>query len=212
MNIGFRELNESHFPLLLKWLEAPHVKKWWDSDIKCNFDLVSKKYTSYVNGYRKSNGVYKPISAYLIYSHSDPIGYIQIYSPYDFPRDNELAELPESLGTIDIFIGEEDYLSKGFGTHAIIEFLSLVDKGALGRNIPRYRYIFVAPEYKNEAAVKAYEKAGFTILKRMDKSFWMIAHNKIVRLFIADLINLETIFRKTFKKTIDYGFLDQELT
>ncbi|NBO24779.1 MAG: aminoglycoside adenylyltransferase, partial [Chlamydiae bacterium] len=30
MKITFAPLAESHFSLLLKWLESPHVKKWWD--------------------------------------------------------------------------------------------------------------------------------------------------------------------------------------
>lgn len=33
MAITFETLHESHFTLLLKWLETPHVKKWWDEDV-----------------------------------------------------------------------------------------------------------------------------------------------------------------------------------
>lgn len=32
MTITFEPLHESHFPLLLKWLETSHVKKWWPAD------------------------------------------------------------------------------------------------------------------------------------------------------------------------------------
>ncbi|MGX6960355.1 MAG: hypothetical protein ACIPMY_03825 [Rickettsia endosymbiont of Pentastiridius leporinus] len=34
MNINFIPLTISHFSLLLKWLNMPHVKLWWDEDIK----------------------------------------------------------------------------------------------------------------------------------------------------------------------------------
>jgi aminoglycoside 6'-N-acetyltransferase len=47
MTITFEPLHESHFPLLLKWLEAPHVKKWWDQDVTYTMDLVREKYSSY---------------------------------------------------------------------------------------------------------------------------------------------------------------------
>lgn len=29
---------------MLKWLEAPHVKKWWDSNIVYSLDAVKEKY------------------------------------------------------------------------------------------------------------------------------------------------------------------------
>lgn len=55
MTITFEPLHESHFPLLLKWLETPHVKKWWpitpkldtsevgDQDVTYTMDLVREK-------------------------------------------------------------------------------------------------------------------------------------------------------------------------
>ncbi len=33
MTIAFRNLSEHDFPLLLKWLEIPHVKMWWDQQL-----------------------------------------------------------------------------------------------------------------------------------------------------------------------------------
>jgi len=33
MNTTFQPLAISHFPLLLQWLETPHVKAWWDQDV-----------------------------------------------------------------------------------------------------------------------------------------------------------------------------------
>ncbi len=52
MIINFFPLNDSYFPLLLKWLNSPHVKQWWDQDIKWNESLISKKYKDYVAGYK----------------------------------------------------------------------------------------------------------------------------------------------------------------
>jgi len=34
MNINLVPLTNSHFPILLKWLETPHAKLCWDQDIK----------------------------------------------------------------------------------------------------------------------------------------------------------------------------------
>ena len=55
--ISFRELGRSDFPLLQKWLAAPHVAAWWNE----RFDLASleKKYGPAIDGR-------EPIHIYLI--------------------------------------------------------------------------------------------------------------------------------------------------
>jgi hypothetical protein len=78
MTISFESLHESHFPLLLKWLETPHVKKWWDQDMRYTLDLVREKYSSYVKGYKLVDGQQKPIQGFIIHNNQNPIGYIQI--------------------------------------------------------------------------------------------------------------------------------------
>jgi RimJ/RimL family protein N-acetyltransferase len=153
MHINFISLAESHFPLMLKWLETPHVKAWWNKEIKWTPALIEKKYTDYVKGYKLEKNVPKPIGAYIIYAESTPIGYIQIYNAYDFARSKLLTGLPESLAAFDVFIGEPDYLKRGIGSRAIIQFLE--------KHGAAYTHIFVDPENANLAAIRAYEKAGF---------------------------------------------------
>ena len=104
MKITFTPLAESHFPLLLKWLEAPHIKAWWDQDVTYTLDLVHEKYSSYVKGYKLVDGQQKPIQGFIIHHNQNPVGYIQIYNAYDFPRSKSLLGLPENLGAFDIFI------------------------------------------------------------------------------------------------------------
>jgi len=47
MNIVFEPLVKSHFSLLLTWLETPHVKAWWDQDVRWTKELIAEKYGSY---------------------------------------------------------------------------------------------------------------------------------------------------------------------
>ncbi len=168
MTITFKPLHESHFPLLLKWLEAPHVKKWWDQDAKYTMDSVCEKYSSYAKGYRLEGGAQKPIQAFIIYSDQNPVGYIQIYNAYDFPRSRPLLGLPSNLGAFDIFIGEEEVLGQGLGSKAILEFLKLHGK--------QHFYIFADPDSNNLSAIKCYEKAGFKKLSEQEdiKEVWMV--------------------------------------
>jgi aminoglycoside 6'-N-acetyltransferase len=168
MTITFQPLNESHLPLLLKWLESPHVKKWWDPDITYTIDLVREKYSSYLKGYKLIAKVQKPIRGFIICFNQNPIGYIQIYNAYDFPRSKPLFGLPQSLGAIDIFIGEEGALKQGLGSKAISGFLRLHGKD--------YSHIFVDPDSNNIATIKCYEKAGFKkVVEQKDTGeVWML--------------------------------------
>lgn len=168
MDITFEPLNESHFPLMLAWLESAHVKKWWDRDVVYTPDLIKEKYGDYVKGCKQVNGVNKSIHAYIICVNHQPIGYIQIYNAYDFPRSKSLRGLPESLGAFDIFIGDEKYLRKNIGSQAITKFLSLY--------ATHYSYVFADPDLENVAAIRAYEKAGFKkVLEQNDtEEVWML--------------------------------------
>ena len=168
MKITFTPLAEPHFPLLLKWLETPHVKKWWDQDVTYTMDLVREKYSSYVKGYKLVDGQQKPIQGFIIHHNQNPIGYIQIYNAYDFLKCMTLSGLSANLGAFDIFIGEESALQQGLGSKAIVEFLKLHGN--------QYSYIFADPDINNVVAVKCYERAG---LKKVSEQadtgeVWMI--------------------------------------
>ena len=168
MTITFEPLHESHFPLLLKWLEARHVKKWWDQDLTYTMDLVHEKYSSHIKGYKLVDGQQKPIQCFIIHNNQNPVGYIQIYNAYDFPRSKSLLGLPENLGAFDIFIGEEEVLKQGLGSKAILEFLKLHGN--------RYTHIFADPDINNLSAIKCYEKAGFKMVSEQQNTgeVWML--------------------------------------
>lgn len=158
MNISFAPLSTSHFSLLLKWLEMPHVKLWWDEDIKWSLELIEQKYSSYVREYKLENNEPKNIQAYIIEADRTPIGYIQIYNAYDFERSSPLINLPSKLAAIDYFLGEPEYLNKGVGLLTLRTFLeNFIDK--------QYTHVLVDPDRKNIAAIKTYKKAGFKIIQ-----------------------------------------------
>ncbi len=174
MKITFTQLTESHFPLLLKWLEAEHVKTWWDQDVHWTNELISKKYADYVKGYKLVHGTPKSINPYIICVDEKPVGYIQLYNAYDFPRSKPLFGFQKNLGAFDIFIGDEKYLKQNIGSIAITKFFNLYAH--------QYSHIFVDPDAGNTAAIKCYEKAGFRRLpEQKDPSeIWMLWENKVV--------------------------------
>lgn len=156
MKVSFKPLSNSDFTILLSWLEAPHVKKWVDQDVTYTIDLVKEKYGPYVRGYKQVADEQKPIHAFIIYYDEEPIGYIQYYNAYDFPRDGyELQNLPTSLAAVDMFIGDELYLGKGIGEKALALFLE-------GQIYRKFDYAFVDPAVSNKRAIRCYEKVGFS--------------------------------------------------
>jgi RimJ/RimL family protein N-acetyltransferase len=169
MNITFMPLQKAHLLLLLDWLEKPHVKAWWDQDVTWTIELVAENYGSYVDGYKLENGIRKPLWAYIACVSNKPVGYIQLYNAHDYPRDDGLSldHLPKSLGAIDIFIGEEAYVGKGYGSAILTQFMEeYVD--------PQFDACFVDPDLDNVQAIRAYENAGFEPISTTEKSLWML--------------------------------------
>lgn len=169
MILSFTPLEEQHFPLLCKWLQTPHVKKWWDSHISWNMEKVQEKYDSYTQGFKMENKVRKAIYPYIILCDETPIGYIQFYDAYDFVREVPLKNLPPSLAALDFYIGEESYLGKGLGAKILLQFIKQYLK-------KKFQYVFVDPDINNYAAIKTYENAGFCKVENTanNKFIWML--------------------------------------
>jgi len=179
-HITFIPLQQSHFPLLLKWLETPHVKAWWDQDVCWTSELIKEKYGTYVQEFKRLNLpdhiIEKPMHAFVVCVNGEEIGYIQYYNAYDFPREQgyEIEGLPQNMASLDVFIGEEDYFGKGLGPTIMKQFLKeKVD--------PFYDACFVDPDTINVQAIRAYEKAGFKKVKTVKEGTitWMVREKQL---------------------------------
>jgi RimJ/RimL family protein N-acetyltransferase len=134
--LRFRPLTPEDYPLLLDWLQRPHVKEWWD-DGDDTLEKVAEHYSD-------------PDAERFILLYRDPaapaarpIGYLQYYLE------------DEGVVGIDQFIGEAELLNRGLGTAAVRAFLQLV----IARENPCR--IILDPEPENARAIRCYEKAGF---------------------------------------------------
>lgn len=165
--IEFERLAEQHFPLLEKWLNTSHVKKWWDQDVQWNAELVNEKYKSYVQEYKLEHGQRKGIQGYIINVDSKPVGYIQIYNLHDYHDNPELKGISDPLPSIDMYIGETSYLKQGIGTGALNAFVSQYAKKMANT-------IFIAADNDNIAALKTYQACGFKEFKHMKNEIWML--------------------------------------
>ena len=169
MKITFLPLTSSHFPLLLEWLRTDHVRKWWDQDVDWTPALISQKYISYIEGFKLENGIKRPIHAYICYDYSMvPIGYIQYYNLNDFLHDTTLpVGISPKSAALDFYIGEVDYLRKGYGSAILNAFCEEVI-------FQDFEVCYVDPDLSNESAIKTYSAAGFEAFMQSETSLWML--------------------------------------
>jgi len=150
--INFRKLLLSDLDLMLKWLNRDFVKKWYGKQ-EYSYEEILQKYGSRINGE-------EPVTPFLISYADTPIGFIQTYRISDYPKYNKYVEADEFTAGVDLFIGENNYLHKSFGTTAISKFVKEIVFS--DENI---KICIIGPETKNKAAIRSYEKAGFKYFK-----------------------------------------------
>lgn len=168
-DVVFEQLKEGHFELMLVWLQTPHVKEWWDSEILWTMAKIQEKYASYVQGYKMVAGKREAIDAFIVVFKGNSVGYIQAY---DLRRHNPGMEfgldmVPEKLASIDVFLGEVNVLGKGLGSFVIQEFLERVVA-------EKFDICGIFVDEKNLPAHRVYERAGFKELLRFKSEIFLI--------------------------------------
>ena len=151
--LSFRGLRPSDLGLMHRWLNAPHVRRWW-YDEGPSYQEIEAQYLPRIEG----RDTTRP---FVILYEDKPIGYIQSYPVSD---DEEYAGLvdAEDLAGVDLFIGEAEYLYRGLGRYIVLGFLSehVFSDPGIGVCV-------IGPEPKNAVAIRVYEKAGFRYFKEI---------------------------------------------
>ncbi len=144
-SIGFQTVAEDHLPMLHGWLRQPHVRQWW-GDPDEELALIRRILA-------EDDGT----EGFVVFVESVPVGYIQSWRPAE--ESPWLSEVPRDTVGIDVFIGPANLIARGVGPQIIRAFAQkLFERGA-----PR---LIIDPDADNQRAVRAYEKAGFTVFGR----------------------------------------------
>ena len=155
-NIRIRNLEEKDLSMIFKWLTDDRVTEFYGGrDVKRTLETVRKYY--YEND--------KEIATRLIVEYKGkPIGYVQVcdmldedYSIYQYKKTGELVY------SMDQFIGEPDYWNKGIGTTFMKMILDYL------KDERKAKAVILDPHKNNPRAIRAYEKAGFKIIKELPK-------------------------------------------
>ena len=149
MKITFKEFAFEDVPLYYEWAEKKHVNEVWFLEGYQPKEYILKKI--------EKNGIESP---FVILIDEKPIGYIQYWDVHardiiEKDKRDYFTGSPAGTYGIDLFIGEEEYLGKGYGSKILRQFSQLLFEkyGALK--------LVVDPMASNKKAIRSYEKAGF---------------------------------------------------
>ena len=146
-NVSFRNLEdkEKDYKLLYKWCSQEFVYEWFEQR-KLSYEEIKNKYKNKLKN--------KEQDLFIITYNNIDIGLVQIYK---YNNDISLKELEnyKNIYEYDIFIGEEDYLSKGIGSNVV----NLVNK--MIYEDYNADAIILRPFKRNIRAIKCYEKCNF---------------------------------------------------
>nr|AIA16545.1 Acetyltransferase (GNAT) domain protein [uncultured bacterium] len=140
----FKPLTISDLNLLCEWFDNPHVLEWWDDQLTPA--EIKQKYGSRIN-----DDVVHPHIAYL---HNKPIGFIQYYWVNKVGNGWWPNEDNGTVG-LDQFIGDENFIGKGYGTTMIKEFIQFLFHN------PAITKIITEADPNNHRARRCYQKVGF---------------------------------------------------
>ncbi len=146
--VSFKEVTAGDMPLVLSWFKEPHVRQWWPAPEE------NELFENFLQRIRSKNTF-----PYMILVDGKSIGYIQYYYiDRSVQKAGEwLPPLPEATVGTDQFIGNPEYLGKGYGTVCIKEFITYLTHAVE----PSITTFIVDPEPTNYAAIRCYEKVGF---------------------------------------------------
>ena len=153
--INFRKFNQTDYHPLHKWLQLEHVIKFWDDGDR-NIEQV-------ITHYSESNDC----NRFIIEINNFSVGYIQSYEVKE-PSILQyiiMCNLRCFLG-IDIFIGELEYLNKGYARLILQQFIEKFGNS--------YNGFVVDPEISNLKAIHLYKSLGFieiTELHNLNKKY-----------------------------------------
>ena len=154
-SIHFKLLTENDLPLLHGWFQKQHVKQWYARGESFTLEMVREKYLSRILNPES-------IPNFIVYADKTPIGYIQLYCVKDSLPDgvtdynHSLFDnfKPNEIAGVDLFIADENYLKKGYGTLTLTSFIKEHVQN-------KFTLLVTDPLKSNKNAIQFFKKNGF---------------------------------------------------
>lgn len=147
--VDLRAMTHGDLPALVRWLQAPHVQRWWHNDGEPTVDRVTRSYGPRIDGTT-------PTRMWVVEVNGRSIGFVQDYRIRDYPGFALLTPDPDAIG-VDYAIGEPGWVGRGLGARVLWAWMRRAH-----RRFPDATSYFAAPHHANAASLRILDKAGFT--------------------------------------------------
>ncbi|MDA7418454.1 GNAT family N-acetyltransferase [Xenophilus arseniciresistens] len=145
--LALRPLREDDLPLLHRWLNAPHVSRWWGEE-RPGLAQVRVQYHPELLAAQR-------VQPYIVTLGGQPFAYAQSYVAMG-SGDGWWEEVRDpGIRGIDQSIGEAALLDRGLGTRLVRTLLAQLFAD------PAVTQVQTDPAPDNARAIRCYEKAGF---------------------------------------------------
>lgn len=150
--LRFEPLREQDLPGIYAWLQLPHVREFYHTKPLPSWQETRKQYLQRLDPAW-------PTKCFLIRADR-AIGYIQTYRIADYP--DYAATIGETEGiSVDLFIGEPQYIGKGWGRLSLHRFINEVAFPLF----PGEDVCWIYHDKLNQRALRASRAAGFRYVR-----------------------------------------------
>ncbi len=151
LNVSFRDLAESDLDLMVKWLNAEHVRAFYQRD-KISLDQVRAKYLPRISRQESAR-------CHLALLDGRPFGFVQCYRVKDYQDYAVAINFSDGI-SIDFFIGEVSQLGLGLGRQMLKNYLKIAFSA-----FPDEDKCFICHDKRNSAALNCSKAADFSYIK-----------------------------------------------
>lgn len=146
--VVLRPMTRGDLPLVLRWRQQDHVRRWWHADGAPTPERIESDYGPAVDGET-------PTRMWVVEVNGRSVGFVQDYRIRDYPEFALLAPDPDAIG-LDYAIGEPGHVGRGLGVRMLWAWML----GARDR-YPDATTYFAAPDHRNGSSLRVLDKAGF---------------------------------------------------
>lgn len=170
LNLIFKPADITHRDLIHCWLQQDYIAQWIHGVGLQNTLSGLEKWINYPDLNKTTDRTLSLTQHWIGYDEDIPFVYL-LTSNVDKSSDNVYAKQAKQTGhaiTLDIFIGNTDYLGKGIAATTIQTFLSC--------HFSDVAEILIDPEKTNTKAIHVYQKAGFSIVDEFIAPWHPVPH------------------------------------
>jgi len=155
--ISFRSLAAGDMALMHRWLHVPHMRLHYQPQALTP-EEVAAKYLPRIEGRVDTH-------CHIALLDGAPLGMIQCYRNADFPDYSAEIVLEDGI-SLDIFIGEAEWLGQGLGPQLLRAYI----KDVAFAIFPGETRCYICHALDNPGAIRSSEKAGFRFLRDVEEA------------------------------------------